>query len=134
MMKRFSLVLTASLLMFAGCSTIRTSHVFNDVEVDGGRIPLAAVEIENTGWFLFDVIPLICGDPSVPNGWGWRCFTNTVTLQSNLEMLDKKMQLEGANEVANLTSRSTDDFYYFFILYRRSYHTSAVLLREKDQK
>ncbi len=127
-------ILVASLAMFCGCSTMRTAHVFNDVEVDGGKIPLASVEIENTGWFLFDVIPIICGDPTAPNDWGWRWFSNTVTLQSNLDMLDRKMQQEGATEVANLSSRSTDDFYYFFILYRRSFHTSAVLIREKDQK
>ncbi len=133
-MKILFYALIAASLMFTGCATMRTSHAFNGVKIEDGRTPLVAVEIENTGWYLFCCIPIIAGDTSEINEWSWRWFTDTVTLQNNLNALDQKMQDEGANEVANLNSYSSNDSYYFFLISRRAYHTSAVLLREKDQK
>ena len=59
-MRAFVLLL---LLCAAGCASVRTTRVFNGVKVDGGYTPLATVSIENTGWFLFNAIPLASGNP-----------------------------------------------------------------------
>ena len=120
------------LLCAAGCASVQSSRVFHNVKTDNQHTPFATVSVENTGWFLFNLIPLASGNPALPNRADWRFFRNTVTLENNLKMLDAEMQKHGATKMANLTSRTKDDFYYFFLLYRRACLTSAVIFREKD--
>ena len=128
-MRAFVLLL---LLCAAGCASVRTTRVFNGVKVDGGYTPLATVSIENTGWFLFNCIPLGSGNPNRPNEVTWCPFQDTVTLDNNMKMLDATMTGMDATCFEHLTSHLKDDFYYFFILYRRTCQTSAVILRAED--
>ena len=114
--------------------TYRTTQLWHSVNSDGSMKPWMTVQIENSGWYLFDCIPLVCGNPSKPNKNSCRWFSNTVTLQNNLNVLDGIMDENNTSMLSNLDSRETDDFYYFFLLYRRACHTSAVLFREEDQK
>ena len=113
----------------AGCASIKMTRDYNGVKVDGGYSPLATVSIENTGWFLFNVIPIASGDTENPNQNSWHFFRNTVSLGNNMKMLDATMKRLDASHIAHLTSRTKDDFYYFFLLYRRTCLTSAVILR-----
>ena len=122
------------LLCSAGCASVRMTRAFNGVKVDGGFTPLATVSIENTGWFLFNCIPLASGNPDRPNETTCLPFRNTVTLDNNLKMLDATMTREDATCFEHLTSHLKDDFYYFFILYRRTCQTSVVILRAKDNQ
>ena len=122
------------LLCAAGCASVKMTTAFNGVKVDGGYKPLATVSIENTGWFLFNCIPLASGNPERPNDADWLFFHNTVTLDNNMKMLDATMSRAGATCFAHLTSHVKDDFYYFFILYRRTCQTSAVILRAEDNQ
>ena len=130
-MRAFVLLL---LLCAAGCASVRTTRVFNGVKVDGGYTPLATVSIENTGWFLFNCIPLGSGNPNRPNEVTWCPFQDTVTLDNNMKMLDATMTDMDATCFEHLSSHLKDDFYYFFILYRRTCQTSVVILRAKDNQ
>ena len=120
------------LLCAAGCASVKMTRAFNGVKVDGGYTPLATVSVENTGWFLFNFIPLASGNPERPNETDWLFFRNTVSLDNNIKMLDATMRQQGATCFEHLTSHLKDDFYYFFILYRRTCQTSAVILRAED--
>lgn len=120
------------LLCAAGCASVKMTRAFNGVKVDNGYTPLATVSIENTGWFLFNCIPLASGNPERPNETDWLFFRNTVSLDNNMKMLDATMNSQGATCFEHLTSHLKDDFYYFFILYRRTCQTSAVILRAED--
>jgi hypothetical protein len=125
------LSLTAALLVLlctCGCTTINSSSAFNGVKVDGSRTPVETVEIENSGWFLFTCIPITSGNPARPNSFSCRWFTNTVKLKNNIDVLHARMRERGVDEVANLTSHCENEKYLVFLLARRSYHTSAVLL------
>ena len=127
-MNRFAAFALLSLLLAAGCTTYRATSVFNGVNVDGGRHPVETIEIANTGWFLFTCLPLASGNPDKPNRNSCRWFTNTVTLSNNIEVLERHMREKGVTEVANLTSHCEDEKYLIFLLARRAYRTSAVLL------
>lgn len=120
------------LLCAAGCASVKMTRAFNGVKVDGGYTPLATVSVENTGWFLFNFIPLASGNPERPNETDWLFFRNTVSLDNNMKMLDATMRQQGATCFEHLTSHLKDDFYYFFILYRCTCQTSAVILRAED--
>ena len=130
-MIRKACILAALLAAASGCTTINTTSVYNGVRVDGVLVDAATTEIENSGWFLFTCIPIASGNPARPNAVSCRWFTNTVKLKNNIDVLHARMKERGVDEVSNLTSHCEDEKYLVFLLARRSYHTSAVLLAPK---
>ena len=121
------------LLLSTGCATIRSSTVFHGVKVEDGEAPLETVEIENSGWKLFKFIPIASGNVQKPNESSCRWFTDTVTLQNNLNLLEREMKTKGATRFTNLTSRNSEETFLFILLTRNAFHTSAVLLKESGQ-
>ena len=128
MKKRLIPLVAAVALLAGGCTTVLKSKEFGGVKVDGGTKPVAAVEIENSVWLLFNFIPVASGSPDHPNSYRCKLFRNTVNLQNNMKVLRAEMAREGVAEVTNLTSHYADEKYLFFLLARRACHTSAVLI------
>ena len=135
-MKRLIPLAVAAALLASGCTTVLKSKEFGNVKVDGGTTPVAAVEIENSVWLLFNFIPVASGSPDHPNSYRCKLFRNTVNLPNNMEVLRAEMVSEGVSEVVNLTSHYADEKYLFFLLARRACHTSAVLIQSgaKDKE
>lgn len=119
-------------LLLTGCATVQYSATFHGVKVEDGETPLEIVEVENTGWRLFKFIPLASGNPKKPNRISCRWFSNTVTLQNNLNLLEQEMLARGVTRFTNLTSRNMEESFLFILLTRNAYHTSAVLLKDVD--
>ena len=123
----------AAAMLFAGCASIRTSTVFHGVKVEDGETPIETVEVENSGWELFKCIPIASGDVQYPNRAVSRWFTDTVTLQNNLNLLEMEMKAKGATRFTNLTSRNSEETFLFILLTRNAFHTSAVLLKDPEK-
>lgn len=122
--------LVATILLLAcGCTTVLKSKEFGDVKTEGGSTPVAAVEIENSVWLLFNCIPVASGSPDHPNLNRCKIFRNTVNLPNNMKVLLAELESEGVTKVANLTSHYSEESYLFFLLTRRACHTSAVLVK-----
>ena len=120
----------ATVLLFAcGCTTVLKSKEFDDVKTDGGSTPVAAIEIENSVWLLFNCLPVASGSPDHPNRNRCKLFRNTVNLPNNMKVLQAELESEGVTKVANLTSHYSEESYLFFLLTRRACHTSAVLVK-----
>ena len=120
----------ATVLLFAcGCTTVLKSKEFDDVKTDGGSTPVAAIEIENSVWLLFNCLPVASGSPDHPNRNRCKLFRNTVNLPNNMKVLLAELESEGVTKVANLTSHYSEESYLFFLLTRRACHTSAVLVK-----
>ena len=136
MTNRLTPLFAAAALFACGCTTVLKSKEFGDVKTDGGSTPVAAVEIENSVWLLFNFIPVASGSPDHPNSYRCKLFRNTVNLPNNMEVLRAEMASEGVSEVVNLTSHYADEKYLFFLLARRACHTSAVLIQSgaKDKE
>ena len=111
--------LAATLL--AGCSTVTISR-------NGSTM----VNIENSGWYLLNFIPIASGNPAAPNSFSTRLFSKTVTLENNIKMLDRVIAEEGAVAIRDLNSFTIDEHILLILFKRHSYHTSAQLLKEKD--
>ena len=127
--------LVATVLLFAcGCTTVLKSKEFGDIKTDGGSTPVAAVEIENSVWLLFNFIPIASGSPDHPNLKKCKLFRNTVNLPNNMKVLKAEMEQEEVTKVANLTSHYSEESYLFFLLTRRACHTSAVLVKRDAKK
>ena len=129
MMKRLIPLVAAATLFACGCTTVLKSKEFDDVKTDGGSTPVAAVEIENSVWLLFNFIPVASGSPDHPNLNRCKIFRNTVNLPNNMKVLQGEMEREGVSKVTNLTSHYLEESYLFFLLARRACHTSAVLVK-----
>ena len=129
MTNRLIPLFAAAALFACGCTTVLKSKEFGDVKTDGGSTPVAAVEIENSVWLLFNFIPVASGSPDHPNLNRCKVFRNTVNLPNNMKVLEKEMACEGVEKVVNLTSHYTSESYLFFLLARRACHTSAVLVK-----
>lgn len=120
-MKRFAVILACALL--GGCATVTVSR-------DGATM----VNIENSGWYLLNFIPLASGNPARPNSCTTRIFSKTVTLENNVKMLDKVIRDEGAAAVRDINSFTIDEHVLLILLKRHAYHTSAQLLMKEDME
>ena len=118
-MKAAALALLCALL--SGCATVTVR-----------RHGATMVNIENTGWYLLNFIPLASGNPAKPNCFSTRLFSKTVTLENNVKMLDKIIAEEGAVAVRDLNSFIVDEHVFLILLKRHAYHTSAQLLMKED--
>ena len=81
---------------------------------------------------MFKFIPLASGNPQKPNRLSCCWFSNTVTLQNNLNLLEQEMKTRVATRFTNLTSRNSEESFLFVLLTRNAYHTSAVLLKDEN--
>ena len=118
-MKRFAIILACALL--GGCATVTVSR-------EGATM----VNIENSGWYLLNFIPIASGNPARPNSCTTRLFSKTVTLENNVKMLDKAILDEGAVAVRDINSFTIDEHVLLILLKRHAYHTSAQLLMKED--
>ena len=59
-------------------------------------------------------------------------FTNTVTLDNQLRMLEAEAKRVGAKRAVDVTSDSSKESVLFFLLKREKLHTSAVLVKDPD--
>ena len=115
--------LTLACALLSGCATVTVSR-------DGATM----VNIENSGWYLLNFIPLASGNPARPNSCTTRLFSKTVTLENNVKMLDKVIRDEGAVAVRDINSFTIDEHVLLILLKRHAYHTSAQLLMKEDME
>lgn len=128
-MKKLALILAT--VAFAGCMTSEISRTPNGMEGDGGETHLLTVDIENVGWYLFDFIPILCGDPHHVNEVSSVFFRDTLTLQNNLDELMRIAQREGTYTIGSMMSHEVSESVWVIILSRHAYHTSATLMRKQ---
>ena len=119
-MKKTLLLLPALAFLLAGCATV-------DICREGGK---TMVDITNTGWFVFNIIPVACGNPNAPNEVSCRLFSNTTTLKNNMALLDYAATSEGACAMDNIVSYTTDESIFMILLKRHACHTSAELITD----
>ncbi len=117
-MKRLVLLAILSSLL-AGCCTVNTCN-------RGGH---DMVEIENFGWRLLGFIPIASGDPEYPNQEVCVWFCDSVLLDVNMMLLDDEMRRQGARGVKDLVSYTSEEQIFPFIFKRKTYHTSAELIK-----
>ena len=129
-MKRIALIAFAA-LAFSGCMTSEISRATEGVPGDGGEDHLLSVDIENVGWYLFDSIPLLCGNPQGVNEASSVVFRNTLTLQNNLDELMRIVQREGSYTIGSVMSHEVSESVWVFVVSRHGFHTSATLMRKK---
>ena len=84
------------------------------------------VEINTTGWYLFDLAPIITGD--VEDDWTW--FTDTCDAHNNMKQLDKLIVEKKVKRIGPVTSHEVDEGVLVFLLNRHEFRTSVVLYKD----
>jgi len=108
----------AAALLAAGCVAVRENRIAN------GSL---AVEIHDSGWYVFGFIPILSGDPDSfwPN---W--FSDDVSGETTMKVLDRIVAREKPKSICSLVTREVDED-VLFVINRVSCHTSAVLIPAK---
>lgn len=127
-MKKLAFAL--ALAAMSGCMTSEISRTPNGVEGDGSETHLVTVDIENVGWYLFDIIPILCGDPQHVNEASSVFFRDTLLLQNNIDELMRIAQREGSYTIGSIVSHEERESVWVLIMSRHGYHTSATLMRK----
>ena len=112
-------VVAAAALAVSGCANV-------EVASEGGA---DAVVVENSGCYLFYCIPLFSGDPEYPNRQVSSWFCNTVTLETNMKLLEDEVERQGARGLRNIATRYIDEPIIFLLLKRQMLQTSAELVK-----
>ena len=129
-MKRLAFCVVAAVL--GGCATVdRLDSKLCEKTYDGME-PVEVVHVMNTNWRLLACIPLGSGNPEVPNRCKCCMFTNTVTLDNQLRMIDAEAKRVGAKRAVDVVSDSSKESVLFFLLKREKMHTSAVLVKDPE--
>lgn len=115
-MKALLTLLLGALL--GGCATIEYCD-------KGGT---SMVDVANTGWYLFNLIPLASGNPEAPNACDFRLFRQTTTLENNIRLLDYAATERGAVGISDIQTYTADESVFILLFKRRIIHTSAKLI------
>ena len=113
-------LLFAAFLAISGCASVDYSDA-------GGR---TMVDITNSGWYLFNFIPIASGNPDCPNESDCRFFKETATVENNVKMLDFAATERKAKSIKSIKSSWTDESVFIILLKRHVIHTSAELVLE----
>ncbi|MBR2920386.1 MAG: hypothetical protein IKC27_03420 [Kiritimatiellae bacterium] len=109
-------------IILTGCATVETSDV-------GGR---HMVVVSNSGWYLFNLIPIASGNPEKVNKVSCSLFSETATLENNYKMLDDIIKSSGAKSVKSLKSFWNDESILVILMKRHVIHTTAELVFDED--
>ena len=112
------LLLPCLVALLAGCASVSVSDKGRDMVV-----------VENSGVYLFCILPLFSGDPDYPNREVCNWFDDTVTLKTNIRLLDEEATRRSASGYRNVVSHLDEDSISFLLLKRKIYRTSAELIR-----
>jgi hypothetical protein len=113
-------LLFIAILAVSGCASVDYSNA-------GGR---TMVDIKNSGWYLFNFIPIASGNPDRPNEFGCKLFKETATVENNAKMLDFAATERKAKSIKSIKSSWTDESVFIILFKRHVIHTSAELTLE----
>ncbi len=118
-----------------GCATVQRCSEFGGLYVDGNNRPVASVAVENYGYYLFGVLPLICGNPEEPNENDFKLFTDTVTVDGNMRILAKVAEEMKAPIIGNVrTHYDESGAWSLCLIYKRVIFTGAILSAPKNEE
>jgi hypothetical protein len=141
------LTLAGAVGAFGGCYSLHTASTPElaacSLAAEDGQI-LEHVFIQNSGWFLFERLPLICGNVDEQSPWPWTFFANETDLaavEAQLAAHAQKMnacvvQENVINAATTLMSipGSNVAFSVPYLICRRETQISAVLMRRNGEE
>lgn len=148
-MKMFSLhvIIALSAIVLGGCYSMdvgSNSALRNSELVEGVDKPVEHVLISNYGWYLFNCIPLVCGNSAPDGKFPWKFFDDQVNPILLHDRMMSYANSKGANVKSLMFTRDERVFFDvpgteipcpipFFVCYQEM-QLSAVLVRPGRKK
>ncbi len=124
--KRLQIALGLLTLLFTGCVSVSTSTEFAGFGAEGGAKNALTVEIVASGWFLFDLLPIVTANSAGEADF----FKDNLCTQNNLEVLDEIIKRENIKHIGMIASHETDEGVLVFLINRHTFRTTATLLKD----
>ncbi len=97
----FIAMVLSSLTILSSCSTIERGKKLNGQSLeDAPSQSIAHVNADIFGYYLFNTVPLITGDPNNP--FSTKIFVNTVKPETVVSMLTNESKKIGASKTTNI--------------------------------
>lgn len=93
---------TMAMLLLGGCFSMETASnaaLRNSCSGTGPEAPIEHVMVSNYGWYLFNCIPLACGNANHNASWPWIFFSDHV---NSILLHDRLMEYASSND-ANIS-------------------------------
>ena len=134
--KKFFIELAAviSAALFAGCShsQVFTEPLSANTPAPAGMQAVAYGRAQNSGYYLFNVIPLHTGHPYHPNRKDYRAWNDDITPEVNAGMLLYSMKrLYDAEKLVDVEHQESSWGYFsLWIVWRKTISTTATGLKK----
>lgn len=115
--------------VLSGCVTMQKSESFPEINELGLVHPKASIVVENYGYYLFGIWPIICGDVDYPNDVSADFFSDTVTVENNIKVIMNEVKKYGDNvSLDEIKSEvKTSGSFSAWIFWRKIVTTSACV-------
>ncbi len=119
-------LLGISFTLLTGCATTEVGENFNGQFIETkNNTPVAHIHADCYGYYLFNCIPLITGDPENPP-YGFKIFKNTVKVKPVIKLLTKASKNLGATRITDIkTNIENTGAYSFWIFWYKDIQASG---------
>lgn len=131
--------------MLSGCYSIQTassSDLSNCRLAAEDGVPVAHMFVQNKGWFLFDRIPLVCGNANTDSWFPWTFFKDEVCMEYVQKSIVRRAEARGEriiqmnainNNVTLMQLPGTQGLSVPYIICHHETQISALFVKDKDK-
>lgn len=132
-----NLLLLSVVLLCAGCATSVCRHYKTDPDTrsSSGRVVVAGISGQNTGCYLFNVLPVWSGKPNRPNEKKWSMWRDYVRKRDIRKMLTDRAKRLGADDIEELfIEENSSGLWSLGIIWTRTISGRCIAVRDLSKK
>ena len=132
-----NLLLLSVVLLCAGCATSVCRHYKTGPETRSisGKVVVAGISGQNTGCYLFNVLPVWSGKPHRPNEKKWSMWRDYVRKRDIRKMLTDRAKRLGADDIEELfVEESSSGLWSLGIIWTRTISGRCIAVRDLSKK
>ena len=143
--KRFAIG-TAAAMLLSGCYSV---HVAKSPEfskcrlaAEESRVPTGHMLVKNGGWFLFDKLPIVCGNGDAESWFPWTFFKDEVSMEYVQRSIVRRAKMRGErivqmnainNNVTLLSIPGTEGLQLPYIFCHHETQISVVFVKDEEE-
>ena len=117
------------LLCASGCALVTRLPPEPGAKTPEGEEIVETVQVMNSSWSLFCLLPLASGNVDSPDCVSCIPFRDSVNLKNQMKMIEAEAKRCGATCARHVVTYEDDEDLFLILLLRRKIHTSAILVR-----
>ena len=118
-----------ALMCASGCALVTRLPPEPGAKTPEGEEIVETVQVMNSSWSLFCLLPLASGDVDSPDRVSCLPFRESVNLENQMKMIEAEAKRCGASCAKHVVTYEDDEDLLLVLFLRRKIHTSAILIR-----